>query len=669
MAERGWEQADFVYLLADAYVDHPSFGPAVISRVLESHGFKVAIIPQPDWKDPASVTVCGRPRLAFLISGGNMDPMVNHYTVAKKRRSSDAYSPGGRTGMRPDHASVVYGNLVRRVYGDVPLIIGGIEASLRRLAHYDYWSDSLKRSLLLDAQADLISFGMGERSLVEIAQALDAGLPVDQITFVSGTVYRTRDPGSVCDGVLLPSFERMREDRREYAKSFALQYANSDPFCGKRLIEPYGEREFVVANPPSRPLSREELDRVYALPYCRTWHPSYDKLGGVPALSEVKFSLASCRGCFGGCNFCALAFHQGRIVQSRSHASLLAEARRLTEDPDFKGYIHDVGGPTANFRAPACARQAEKGACPGRQCLFPAPCPQLKADHRDYLELLRRLRAVPGVKKVFIRSGLRFDYLLADRGHGAFLKEMCRYHISGRLKTAPEHVSDRVLRLMGKPGARVYRRFLEEYVKVNAELGRDQYGEPYLMSSHPGSTLEDAIELAEYLRDSHSRPEQVQDFYPTPSTVSTCMYYTGLDPRTMEPVYVARSPHEKAMQRALTQYREPGNYALVKEALLKAGRADLIGYGPKCLIPPRPMREAPAKAAGRSKGGNRGRQATRINASGKNAPGKNAARKNAARKNAPGKNAQGKSGGGKGAANAGRSGKAQNGRPAKQRHR
>ena len=595
MAERGWEQADFVYLLADAYVDHPSFGPAIISRVLESHGFKVAIIPQPDWKDPASVTVCGRPRLGFLISGGNMDPMVNHYTVAKKRRSSDAYSPGGRTGLRPDHASVVYGNLVRRVYGDIPVIIGGIEASLRRLAHYDYWSDSLKRSLLLDAQADLISYGMGERSIVEIAEALEAGLPIGEITFVDGTVYRCRDAAAVWDGLLLPSFERMREDRREYAKSFALQYANSDPVTAQRLIEPYGEREFVVVNPPARPLSRQELDQVYALPYCRAWHPSYDQQGGVPALAEVKFSLTSCRGCFGGCSFCALAFHQGRTVHSRSADSLLAEARLLTADPEFKGYIHDVGGPTANFRGPACAKQETEGACAGRQCLFPAPCPRLQADHREYLQLLRRLRELPGVKKVFIRSGLRFDYLLADPRHRAVLRELCRYHISGRLKAAPEHVSERVLRLMGKPAPPVYRRFLAEYVSINAELGRDQYVEPYLMSSHPGSTLNDAVELAEYLRDSHCRPEQVQDFYPTPSTVSTCMYYTGLDPRTMQPVYVARSPHEKAMQRALVQYREPGNYRRVKEALLQAGRADLIGYGRDCLIPPRPYRDKEAR--------------------------------------------------------------------------
>ena len=602
MAQRGWQQADFVYLLADAYVDHPSFGPAIISRVLESHGFKVAVIAQPDWKDPASITVCGRPRLGFLISGGNMDPMVNHYTVAKKRRSTDAYSPGGRIGLRPDHASVVYGNLVRRVYGDIPLIIGGIEASLRRLAHYDYWSDSLKRSLLLDAQADLISYGMGERSIVEIAEALEAGLPIDQITYVDGTVYKTRDRDSVYDGVLLPSFERLRENRQEYARSFALQYANSDPFTGKRLIEPYGEREYVVVNPPAKPLTGDELDRIYALPYCRTWHPDYDAAGGVPALAEVRFSLTSCRGCFGGCSFCALAFHQGRIVQSRSHASLLEEARLLTKEPDFKGYIHDVGGPTANFRGPACSKQAAKGACPERQCLFPTPCPRLQADHRDYLELLRQLRQLPGVKKVFVRSGLRFDYLLADKGRGPFLKELCQYHVSGRLKTAPEHVSRRVLQLMGKPENKVYQQFLQEYRRVNAKLGRDQYVEPYLMSSHPGSTLADAIELAEYLRDNNCRPEQVQDFYPTPSTVSTCMYYTGLDPRTMRPVYVARSPHEKAMQRALVQYREKGNCELVKEALLKAGRADLIGYGQSCLIPPRPRKEKPqAKAeAGRS---------------------------------------------------------------------
>ncbi|MBR0376056.1 MAG: YgiQ family radical SAM protein, partial [Firmicutes bacterium] len=479
-------------------------------------------------------------------------------------------------------------------------------------------------------QADLISFGMGERSIVEIAEALDAGLPIDQITYVDGTVYKTKDPSGVFDGIMLPSFDRMRQDRREYAKSFALQYRNSDPVTGKRLIEPYGEHEFVVANPPARPLSRAELDRVYGLPYCRRWHPDYDKAGGVPALAEVKFSLTSCRGCFGSCSFCALAFHQGRIVQSRSQESLLTEAQGFTAEPDFKGYIHDVGGPTANFRAPACAKQTEKGACPDRQCLFPAPCPNLSADHSEYLQLLRKLRELPGVKKVFVRSGVRFDYLLADKNHRAVLKELCRHHISGRLKAAPEHVSERVLQLMGKPGTQVYQRFLAEYVKVNAELARDQYVEPYLMSSHPGSTLADAIELAEYLRDSHSRPEQVQDFYPTPSTVSTCMYYTGLDPRTMEPVAVARSPHEKAMQRALVQYRELGNYALVKEALLKAGRADLIGFGKDCLIPPRPMKERPAKASA-EKGKSRGQKAL-----GKTRGHSNAAAKPAA-KSRPGK--------------------------------
>ena len=602
MKERGWEQADFVYLLADAYVDHPSFGPAIISRVLESQGFSVAMLSQPDWRDADSITVCGRPRLGFLISGGNMDSMVNHYTVNKRPRSNDAYSPGGRTGLRPDHASVVYSNLVRRVYGNIPIIIGGIEASLRRLAHYDYWSDSLKRSLLLDAQADLLSYGMGERSIVQIAQALQAGLPIDQITFIEGTVYRCRDLSDVYDSITLPSFAELQADKRAYARSFGLQLANSDPISGQRLAEPYGPREFVVVNPPARPLSRRELDQVYALPYARAWHPAYDRLGGAPALAEVKFSLTSCRGCFGGCSFCALTFHQGRILQSRSQDSLLAEAELLTRDPEFKGYIHDVGGPTANFRDPACPRQREEGACKQRQCLFPSPCPRLRADNREYLSLLRRLRQLPGVKRVFVRSGIRFDYLLADaHDHkDALLKELCQYHISGRLKTAPEHVSRRVLKLMGKPGPEVYRQFLDKYEKLNRQLGRDQYVEPYLMSSHPGSTLKDAIELAEYLRDSHCRPEQVQDFYPTPSTISTCMFYTGLDPRNMQPVYVARDPKEKAWQRALVQYREPANWQLVHDALLAAGRRDLIGFGKNCLIPPRPPQTGDSSQAGRS---------------------------------------------------------------------
>ncbi len=587
MKKRGWEQCDFVYVTGDAYVDHPSFGHAIISRVLEAHGYKVGIIPQPDWKDPESITALGEPRLGFLISGGNMDSMVNHYAVSKKRRSKDSYTPGGEMGKRPDYATIVYGNLIRSVYKNTPIIIGGIEASLRRLAHYDYRSDRLKRSILLDAQADLISYGMGERSIVEIADALNAGIDVKDITFVEGTVYRTKSLESVYDYELLPSYRKLLQDRREYAKSFYIQYCNTDPFTGKRLAEPYAEDHlWVVQNPAAKPLTQEEMDEVYGLPYMRTYHPSYEEKGGIPAIQEVKFSLISNRGCFGACSFCALTFHQGRIIQVRSHDSLAAEAELLIKEPDFKGYIHDVGGPTANFRFPACEKQMTKGACPGRQCLFPEPCRNLNAAHSDYIRLLRRLRALPGVKKVFIRSGIRFDYLLADKSR-QFLKELCQYHVSGQLKVAPEHVSDEVLSRMGKPKNKVYRQFVKEYEQMNARLGLKQYLVPYLMSSHPGSTLKDAVELAEYLRDLGYMPEQVQDFYPTPSTISTCMYYTGLDPRTMEPVYVPVSPHEKAMQRALIQYRNPKNYDLVEEALKRAGRTDLIGYDRKCLIRPR----------------------------------------------------------------------------------
>ena len=587
MQFRGWKQCDFVYVTGDAYVDHPSFGHAIISRILEAHGYKVGMIPQPDWRDPSSITVLGEPRLGFLVSGGNMDSMVNHYSVSKKRRAQDSYTPGGEMGKRPDYAVVVYSNLIRSVYKKKPIILGGIEASLRRLAHYDYWSDRLKRSILLDSQADLISYGMGERSIVEIADALDSGLDVKDITFIDGTVYRTKSLESVYDYQLLPDYRELLRDKREYAKSFYIQYCNTDPFTGKRLAEPYGaDHLWVVQNPAAKPLTTEEMDEVYDLPYMRTYHPSYEEQGGIPAIREVKFSLISNRGCFGACNFCALTFHQGRIIQARSHESLMKEARELTKEPDFKGYIHDVGGPTANFRFPACEKQLTKGACPGRQCLFPEPCKNLNADHGDYILLLQKLRSIPGVKKVFIRSGIRFDYLLADKNR-RFLKELCQYHVSGQLKVAPEHVADKVLSRMGKPQNSVYRQFVKEYNEMNTRLGLKQYLVPYLMSSHPGSTLKEAIELAEYLRDLGYMPEQVQDFYPTPSTISTCMYYTGLDPRTMEPVYVPVNPHEKAMQRALIQYRNPKNYELVEEALKKAGRTDLIGYDRKCLIRPR----------------------------------------------------------------------------------
>ena len=598
MDARGWTQCDFVYIIGDAYVDHPSFGHAIISRVLESAGYKVGILSQPDWRDPASVTALGEPRLGFLVSGGNMDSMVNHYSVSKKRRQTDAFTPGGVMGKRPDYAVTVYCNLIRRTYKKTPIIIGGIEASLRRLAHYDYWSDKLRRSILLDSQADLLLYGMGERSIVEVAEALNDGMDIHDVTYIDGTVFRVREPDPNLPCLRLPDYASLAADPRKYAESFYLQYCNTDPFSARRLLEPYGEHEFVVQNPPQKPLSQEEMDRVYDLPYCRTYHPSYEKRGGVPAISEVRFSLASNRGCFGACSFCALTFHQGRIIQTRSHESLLHEAEAMTHEKDFKGYIHDVGGPTANFRQPACKKQLTKGACPNRQCLFPEPCKNMIADHSDYVALLRKLRNLPGVKKVFIRSGIRFDYLLADRSE-TFFRELVRYHISGQLKVAPEHVSDHVLEKMGKPCHAVYLRFLEKYKKINEQEHMKQFVVPYLMSSHPGCTLRDAVTLAEYLRDTGHEPEQVQDFYPTPSTLSTVMYYTGLDPRTMEKVYVPKNPHEKAMQRALMQYRNPANYALVKEALVKAGRTDLIGFTPQCLIRPYPPK-APRRDAEKS---------------------------------------------------------------------
>lgn len=597
MDERGIQQLDFVYVIGDAYVDHPSFGHAIISRVLEAHGYTVGIISQPDWKDDHSISILGEPRLGFLVAAGNMDSMVNHYTVSKKRRSTDAYTPGGVMGKRPDYATITYCNLIRRNYKKTPIIIGGIEASLRRLAHYDYWSDSLKRSILLDSGADLLLYGMGERSIVEVADALNSGLLVRDITFIDGTVYKTRKKEDIYDAIFLPDYSELKADKKNYAKSFYVQYQNTDPFSGKRLAESYDYKTFVVQNPPSKPLTIEEMDDVYALPYMRTYHPSYEKAGGVPAISEVKFSLVSNRGCFGGCSFCALTFHQGRIIQVRSHESIIEEAKMLTKEPDFKGYIHDVGGPTANFRAPACKKQLKHGACPNKQCLFPKPCDNLIADHRDYRALLKQLRALPGVKKVFIRSGIRFDYLLADKDQ-SFLKELCEYHVSGQLKVAPEHISDAVLKYMGKPENSVYRRFVQSYQKMNEKIGRKQFLVPYLMSSHPGSTLKEAVELAEFLRDFGYMPEQVQDFYPTPSTLSTCMYYTGVDPRTMEPVYTAVNPHEKAMQRALIQYRNPTNYELVSEALHKAGRTDLIGFDKKCLIRPRNIQSSSSTQKG-----------------------------------------------------------------------
>lgn len=586
MEEQGISQLDFVYITGDAYVDHPSFGHAIISRILVSHGYTVGIIPQPDWKDDESISVLGEPRLGFLVTGGNMDSMVNHYSVSKKRREKDAYTPYGEMGKRPDYATVVYCNLIRHTYKKTPIIIGGIEASLRRMAHYDYWSNKVKRSILLDSGADVISYGMGERSIVEIADALNSGIDVKDITFVEGTVFKTKDESIIYDAIKLPDFKDITQDKRLFAQSFYTQYCNTDAFASKRLYEPYNGNTFVVQNTPQKPLSQHEMDEVYALPYMRTWHPIYDEAGGIPAISEVKFSLISNRGCYGGCNFCALTFHQGRIIQTRSHESIIEEAKLVIQEKDFKGYIHDVGGPTANFRAPACKKQLTKGACPKKQCLFPTPCKNLEVDHSDYISLLRKLRELPGVKKVFIRSGIRFDYLMYDKDK-TFLRELCEHHVSGQLKVAPEHISNAVLDKLGKPRVEVYNKFIKAYKDMNKKIGKEQYLVPYLMSSHPGSTLKEAVELAEYLRDLGYMPEQVQDFYPTPSTISTCMYYTGLDPATLEPVYVATNPHEKAMQRALIQYRNPKNYDLVYEALMKADRKDLIGFDKHCLIKPR----------------------------------------------------------------------------------
>ena len=592
MLDRGWEQPDFVYVCGDAYVDHSSFGAAIISRILEAHGYKVAMLPQPDWNNPSSVTEFGEPRLGFLVSAGNMDSMVNHYTVAKRHRKTDAYTPGGVMGKRPDRAATVYCNLIRKTYKHTPIIIGGIEASLRRLAHYDYWSDSIRRSILLDSGADLISYGMGEHSIVEIADALNSGLQVKDITWIPGTVYKTRHEDEIYDAVRLPDFEEIKSSKRKYAESFATQYRNTDPISAKRIYECYDGAMFVVQNPPAAPLTEMEMDDVYSLPFMRAWHPIYDKDGGIPAFGEIKESITQARGCFGECNFCALTMHQGRIVQVRSHESVLEEVKQITKDPEFKGYIFDVGGPTAEFRGPACDKQLKHGACVNKKCLWPEPCKNLKVDHSDYVKMLREVRSLPGVKKVFVRSGFRFDYLMAD-SNKEFLKEICKYHVSGQMRVAPEHVSDNVLKEMGKPGVNVYNSFVREFEKINRELGLNQYIVPYLMSSHPGSRLKDAITLAEYIRDMGYIPEQVQDFYPTPGTVSTTMYYTGLNPLTMEEVYVPKNPHEKAMQRALIQYKKPENYELVKEALLREHREDLIGFGPECLI--RPRKQKPQK--------------------------------------------------------------------------
>lgn len=583
MKKRGWEQLDFLYIIGDAYVDHPSFGHAIISRVLEKHGYKVGIISMPDWRSTADFKKLGKPRLAVLVSGGNIDSMVNHYTASKKRRSDDAYAPGNVSGKRPDRATIVYCNRIREAFGQIPILVGGIEASLRRFAHYDYWDDKIRRSILLDSRADILMYGMGEMHIVEIAECLDSGMNVRDITYVSGTCYLS-DTNEIDNSVEIPSYEECLSSKPAYADSCRIQYYEQNPYTGKTIIQKHGDK-YLVQNPPTPPLSTSEMDAVYSLGYMRTYHPIYEEFGGIEAIKEVKFSLVSSRGCFGSCNFCALAFHQGRIVTSRSQQSIINEAKQLVWDPEFKGYIHDVGGPTANFRAPACQKQLKDGPCKQKQCLFPTPCKNMKIDHTEYLSLLRKLRSLDGVKKVFIRSGIRFDYLINDK-NDEFFNELCEHHVSGQLKVAPEHISDNVLKYMGKPSNSVYNKFSEKFYKINDRIGKKQYLVPYLMSSHPGSTLNDAIALALYLKEHGINPQQVQDFYPTPGTLSTCMFYTGLNPLTMEKVYVPKSPKEKAMQRALLQFRNPDNYKLVCEALKYANRTDLIGYGPKCLVRP-----------------------------------------------------------------------------------
>lgn len=578
-------QLDFVYVCGDAYVDHPSFGHAIISRVLQSHGYTVGIIAQPNWKTADEFKRLGRPKYAFLVSAGNIDSMVNRYTVNKKIRSDDSYSPGGKGGLRPDRATIVYCNRIREAYPGIPIIIGGIEASLRRFAHYDYWDNKVRRSILLDSRANVLIYGMGEKAIVLLADALRDGKQISDTDF-DGCCYVRKSLENVPDYIEIPSCEDVQNDKRKYAIATKIQYDNQDPIRSKALVQKHYDR-YLVQNKPMMPLSTRELDAVYALPYMRTWHPMYDSLGGVPAIEEVKFSITNNRGCYGSCNFCALTFHQGRIVQSRSEKSVLNEAKKITWDPDFKGYIHDVGGPTANFYGPGCEKQLEHGTCQNKRCLYPEPCKNLNITHKKYLALLRKIRAIPGIKKVFIRSGIRYDYLIADKDD-EFFRELVQYHVSGQLKVAPEHVSENVLRYMGKPGRKVYDRFCEKFYSLTEKIGKKQYLVPYLMSSHPGSTLNDAIELALYIKKHNLHPEQVQDFYPTPFTVSTCMFYTGLDPFTMKEVYVPRDPEEKRMQRALLQFGVPKNQPLVIKALKKAGREDLIGYSPSCLV--RPMR-------------------------------------------------------------------------------
>ncbi|MEL7604541.1 MAG: YgiQ family radical SAM protein [Sedimentibacter saalensis] len=585
MKKRGWNQCDFIFVTGDAYVDHSSFGAAILSRLLERYGYKVGIIAQPDWKNIESFKVLGEPRLGFLVNSGNIDSMVNHYTTFRKKRNTDAYSPGGKPNLRPDRAVTVYSNKIREAYKHIPIIIGGIEASLRRLNHYDYWSDSIKRSVLLDSGADILVYGMGEKSLIQIAEALDSGIPAGEITFINGTVYKTKDRERPFEPLFLPTFDEVSSSKEKYAESFKIQYENTDAISGKTLVEQYGT-VYVVQNPPMETLTMDELDDVYDLEYMMDCHPIYKKDGGIPALKEIKFSITSVRGCFGGCNFCALNFHQGRIVQARSHDSILKEVETMKNDKEFKGYIHDVGGPTANFRIKACKKQEKFGACKDRECMTPVKCKNLQVDHSDYVNLLRKIRKVEGIKKVFVRSGIRYDYAIYDNSD-EFMDELCKYHVSGQLRTAPEHVSDSVLKLMGKPSISTYNKFVKKFNDTSKKINKEQYIVPYFISSHPGSTLKDAIELAEYIRDMGHIPEQVQDFYPTPGTMSTCMYYTGINPLTKEKVHVPKDKEERRMQRALLQYNKKENYDIVLKALMKENRYDLIGYGPKALIKPR----------------------------------------------------------------------------------
>lgn len=601
MVSRGWDELDFLFISGDAYVDHPSFGPAIITRLLEKAGFRVGMIAQPNWQDTADFKIMGRPRLAVLISAGNLDSMLNKFTAAKKVRSSDSYSPGGKAGLRPDRATIVYANRVRECWPDIPVLIGGIEASLRRFAHYDYWSDSVRRSILIDSRADLLVYGMGESQVLAIATMLQQGLSIREIRNVDGTCWVTGDTADLPDNAMeVPAYEQVLKNKTDYAAAFKTQYLEQDPLRGRTIIQRHGER-FLVQNKPALPLSSSEMDRIYALPYERTWHPSYDIAGGVPAIEEVQFSITSHRGCFGACSFCAIGSHQGRIIQQRSHKSILQEAQLFTRLPGFKGYIHDVGGPTANFRHPSCSKQLKQGTCRERQCLFPKPCPQLDTDHSDYLRLLRELRALPGIKKVFIRSGIRYDYLLAGK-YREFLRELCEHHVSGQLKVAPEHVSVPVIEAMQKSGKDLFLKFLAAFRQENERLGKEQYLVPYLMCAHPGSGVDDAIELAEFLRDIGYHPEQVQEFIPTPGSLSTAMYYTGIHPLTGKPISVPKSTEQRQAQRALLQFRHPKNRRLVSLALRKAGRADLIGFGAKCLLrPERPAAKPPTTATQASK--------------------------------------------------------------------